>query len=300
MQLRAVGATGLTVSRLGLGTMTWGRDTDEHEARDQLIVVRRGRRHAGRHRGRLRRRSVRGADRLADRRRGRPRRDRDRHQGRHLPPTGDASTYASRGRLLSAPRRLPASARCRPRRPLAGPHLGRRRAARGDPVGARPRRLDRSGVVRRDLQLHRLADRAGGHLAARRAGPGHAGVDPGGVLPAQPAHRAGRRTGGRGPRTRHPAVVAAGPWRADRQVPQRRPVRLPGRVAGASPGSSSPTSTSAASAIVEAVAKAAEGLGWSLARGRARVGARPAGSHRTRSSARARPPSCWAPSAWRS
>jgi aryl-alcohol dehydrogenase-like predicted oxidoreductase len=37
MQLRAVGATGLTVSRLGLGTMTWGRDTDEHEARDQLI-----------------------------------------------------------------------------------------------------------------------------------------------------------------------------------------------------------------------------------------------------------------------
>jgi aryl-alcohol dehydrogenase-like predicted oxidoreductase len=38
MQQRAVGATGLTVSRLGLGTMTWGRDTDEHEARDQLIA----------------------------------------------------------------------------------------------------------------------------------------------------------------------------------------------------------------------------------------------------------------------
>jgi aryl-alcohol dehydrogenase-like predicted oxidoreductase len=37
MQQRSVGATGLTVSRLGLGTMTWGRDTDEHEARDQLI-----------------------------------------------------------------------------------------------------------------------------------------------------------------------------------------------------------------------------------------------------------------------
>ena len=33
-----MGATGLTVSRLGLGTMTWGRDTDEHEARDQLIA----------------------------------------------------------------------------------------------------------------------------------------------------------------------------------------------------------------------------------------------------------------------
>ncbi|MGN0063853.1 MAG: aldo/keto reductase [Nocardioides sp.] len=38
MQQRALGATGLRVSRLGLGTMTWGRDTDEHEARDQLIA----------------------------------------------------------------------------------------------------------------------------------------------------------------------------------------------------------------------------------------------------------------------
>jgi len=38
MQQRSVGATGLRVSRLGLGTMTWGRDTDEHEARDQLVA----------------------------------------------------------------------------------------------------------------------------------------------------------------------------------------------------------------------------------------------------------------------
>ena len=38
MDQRHVGSTGLTVSRLGLGTMTWGRDTDEHEARDQLIA----------------------------------------------------------------------------------------------------------------------------------------------------------------------------------------------------------------------------------------------------------------------
>ncbi|HVX55890.1 aldo/keto reductase [Nocardioides sp.] len=38
MQQRTLGATGLKVSRLGLGTMTWGRDTDEHEARDQLIA----------------------------------------------------------------------------------------------------------------------------------------------------------------------------------------------------------------------------------------------------------------------
>jgi len=38
MEQRSVGSTGLKVSRLGLGTMTWGRDTDEHEARDQLVA----------------------------------------------------------------------------------------------------------------------------------------------------------------------------------------------------------------------------------------------------------------------
>lgn len=35
MELRKAGNTGLSLSRLGLGTMTWGRDTDEHEAADQ-------------------------------------------------------------------------------------------------------------------------------------------------------------------------------------------------------------------------------------------------------------------------
>ncbi len=36
MELRTLGSSGLRVSRVGLGTMTWGRDTDEHEAADQL------------------------------------------------------------------------------------------------------------------------------------------------------------------------------------------------------------------------------------------------------------------------
>ena len=36
MELRPLGKSGFHVSRLALGTMTWGRDTDEHEARDQL------------------------------------------------------------------------------------------------------------------------------------------------------------------------------------------------------------------------------------------------------------------------
>jgi aryl-alcohol dehydrogenase-like predicted oxidoreductase len=38
MLQRFVGRTGLRVSRLGLGTLTWGRDTDEHEAREQLTA----------------------------------------------------------------------------------------------------------------------------------------------------------------------------------------------------------------------------------------------------------------------
>jgi aryl-alcohol dehydrogenase-like predicted oxidoreductase len=36
MEERLLGRSGLRVSRVGLGTLTWGRDTDEHEAADQL------------------------------------------------------------------------------------------------------------------------------------------------------------------------------------------------------------------------------------------------------------------------
>ncbi len=36
MEQRKLGSSGVKVSRLALGTMTWGRDTDEHEAAEQL------------------------------------------------------------------------------------------------------------------------------------------------------------------------------------------------------------------------------------------------------------------------
>ena len=36
MELRQLGRSGVRVSRLALGTMTWGRDNDEHEAAEQL------------------------------------------------------------------------------------------------------------------------------------------------------------------------------------------------------------------------------------------------------------------------
>jgi aryl-alcohol dehydrogenase-like predicted oxidoreductase len=38
MHARPLGRSGLWVGRLGLGTMTWGRDTDELDARDQLAA----------------------------------------------------------------------------------------------------------------------------------------------------------------------------------------------------------------------------------------------------------------------
>lgn len=40
MEQRVLGRSGLAVSRLGLGTMTWGRDTDEEEAAAQLTAFR--------------------------------------------------------------------------------------------------------------------------------------------------------------------------------------------------------------------------------------------------------------------
>ena len=36
MERRKLGKSGISVSRIALGTMTWGRDTDEHEAAEQL------------------------------------------------------------------------------------------------------------------------------------------------------------------------------------------------------------------------------------------------------------------------
>ena len=77
--------------------MTWGRDTDEHEARDQLTAFV----EAG---GNLLDTADVYADGdseellgCADRRRGPPRRRRPRDQGRRLPRTGTRVTDASRG-----------------------------------------------------------------------------------------------------------------------------------------------------------------------------------------------------------
>ncbi|MDO5746777.1 MAG: aldo/keto reductase [Actinomycetaceae bacterium] len=39
MEKSRVGHTGLYAAPIGLGTMTWGRDTDEHEAKEQLTLL---------------------------------------------------------------------------------------------------------------------------------------------------------------------------------------------------------------------------------------------------------------------
>ena len=38
MEMRTLGRSGLKISRIGLGTMTWGRDTDENEAANQVRI----------------------------------------------------------------------------------------------------------------------------------------------------------------------------------------------------------------------------------------------------------------------
>ena len=60
MQQRYVGNSGLRVSALSLGTMSWARETDEQDASELLRDVRRCRRHADRHGRVLRRRPGRG------------------------------------------------------------------------------------------------------------------------------------------------------------------------------------------------------------------------------------------------
>ena len=223
MQQRFLGATGLSVSRLGLGTMTWGRDTDEHEAREQLVAFVEAGGTLRRHRRGLHRRRLRAADRLPPRRRLRARRDRAGHQGRHRQRRkGERFTNASRGHLVSSPRRVARAARRRPRRPVAGAHLGRRRAARGDADRPRLRRDDRAGGVRRGEQLQRLAVRAGRHLAA-----------------------GGARAGRRWPPTRSSTPCSTAPSRRETSRPPRRSASAccPGRRSAVA---CSPASTAAA------------------------------------------------------
>ena len=196
-------------------------------------------------------------------------------------PASAPRTDGPRPRHLAArpaprPRHLAGAPRHRPRRPLAGPRLVRHRSRRGDDGRARPRGVVRAGAVRRRVQLHRLAARPGGDLAARRPEPRAARLHPGGVLPAPPRRRA------RGPAR---AAAASGLGRAGR-TPRWAGGVLTGKYRPGTP----PTPAAPAGsppvveryldehgrAVVEAVARAADGLGLDAAAGRAGLGPRPA------------------------
>ena len=211
--------------------MTWGRDTDQHEARDQLEAFA----DAG---GTLVDTAAaygNGESRAGPRRSAR--------RGRAA-----RETWSSRPRLAS---------------PGDRGRRARRRVTRAllDQLDASLDRLDTDYV---DLwQIHAWSDAvppwrrrwqrwttpsrpagpatpaspttAAGRPAApwptsQRRRPGAAGVHPGGVLAAA-ARRRARGAAGRGSaRHRRAGVVAAGTWRADRQVPQRHTGRLARRL----------------------------------------------------------------------
>ena len=230
MEQRRVGRSGLTVSRLGLGTMTWGTETDPDEAAAQLVAFR----DAG---GTL-------VDTAASYGLGQsevilggliadvvPRSElviatkagiRRTEEGRFV----DCSRGALLGQLDDSLRKLGH----RPPGPLVRALRRRHGAVRGDAGRARLRRHLGQGALRRGVELRGLAARAGGGLAAGGARTRADRGQPGAVLPASTAASSARSCPacealGVG----HLPVVAAGRRPADRQVPRRHPVRLAAR-----------------------------------------------------------------------
>ena len=282
MEQRALGRTGLRVSRLGLGTMTWGRDTDEHEAARAAHALRRGRRHAGRHRRGLRRRRERGGPRRAARL-GRP----------------PVATWSSPPRLASlasatAPGRwtrpgarswTPSTPRWLGSAPTTStsgrstPGAPRRRSRRPS------RALDaavrqRPDALRGHLQLLRLADRPGRDLAAGLAGPGADRQHAGGVLAAAARHRAR----GRCPRARRSAWACSPGHRSGAACsPGKYRGGIPADSRAASPHFASfvePFLTGTSQRIVDGRGDRRRGSRAVPARGRPGLGPRPAGRHR--------------------
>ena len=176
MLQRSLGATGLKVSRLGLGTMTWGTDTDEHEAADQLAAFL----DAG---GTL-------LDTAASYGDGETRAARSagcsttsspattgaRDQGRHHPPR---RRRARRRRVARRAAATTSTHRCGGSASTTST-CGRCTPGRDDvPIEETLSALDYAvssgpSPLRRDLELLRLADRARGDLAAGWPGPGAA------------------------------------------------------------------------------------------------------------------------------
>ena len=234
MEHRQLGSSGLRVSALTLGTMTFGgqgkfaaRGRDRRGAgHPPGRPLPRPRRHDDRHRRRVLGRPV-GGDRRR-RHQGPPRPHRARHEGAHAD-----GRRAERRRPLPPPpdRRVrgePAPPRHRLHRPLPGARVGRADAARGDAARAGRARAVGQGALHRLLQLRGLADDQGARdLRARRL---PAVRLPAGLLLAPGARRGVRdRAVGDRPGRGDPRLEPAGRRPAVGQVPPRR--GRPGRLA---------------------------------------------------------------------
>ena len=262
MQQRHLGGTGLKVSRLGLGTMTWGRDTDEHEARDQLTAF------------------VEAGGTLLDTAAGYANGDSERvigsllgdvvHRDEVVLATKAGISRVRGERETNASRGLPAPLASTPRCSASASTTST--CGRCTPGSTTPRWRRRSPRSTSRLSSGRAAyvgiSNYTGWQTARAAtwqqavpGAGPDRLQPGGVLPAQP------RRGGRGP---DPAARALGvgvlPW-----SPLGRGV-LTGKYRTGTPADSRAASPHFAAfvgqhldersqRIVEAVVRAGEGLG---------------------------------------
>ena len=277
--------------RLGLGTMTWGRDTDEHEAAEQLeafldaggtlldTAAAYGEGAAEELLGTLLRDQVATATRSSSRTKaGISRRAGDADR-RHLAPA-----RCSRRSTRSWPGSAPTTWTCGWSTP------GATRAARGDAVGAglRGERGRARYVGISNYSGWQTAQAATWQQACPGAVPlvatqvEYSLLDRGVEVEVLP-----RRDGARARRAR---LVAARPRGADRQVPQRHAGRLAGAPRTTSRRSSSRTWTRARAQIVDAVARAADGLDCHRWRWRS-LGPGPPGCHGSLLGARTAPSS---------
>ena len=182
VEQRAVGDTGLRVSRLGIGTMTWGRDTDDHEARailsgfvdvgGSLVIARTCMPMVSPERllGRLiAEMEIR--DRVVIARRRCP-----------APVRSDAST-PSLALLMSSLDKSLRRLGVGPHRPVADARLGSVDAHEETPAVADDAGAQRQGALRGRVELQRLVQTA--VAMWQRAPPvGGAGEHPDGVIPA--------------------------------------------------------------------------------------------------------------------
>ena len=194
-----LGATGLEVSRICLGCMSYGEPgrgnhewtLDEESSRPLHPAGARGRHQLLRHGQRLLGRQQRG-DRRAGAGRFRPaRRGRARDQGAHADAPGPERRRAVAQGDHARDRREPAPARHRLRRPLPDPPLGLPHADRGDARGAARRREGRQGPLHRRFLDVRVAVQQGA-LHRRRARLDPVRQHAGPLQPAATARRSAR------------------------------------------------------------------------------------------------------------